>query len=261
MSKKILLCADSFGVTDPGYPGVHFSEKIKKIIPDCEIINFSRGGSSNSLIELQVHQGLMYNPDYVIVLFTDLWRTDYILGDSNFFNNLSKEKMPELRAQYKDTEYSKVLDFNNQTYMTTAHYFPLTSKIPASDTVHSMKANYENSLKFQSHDLNCLRQYFIVLSILNLLKTKNIPMCFSLGGLDYVQEQDKYTDSTYQQLVNTILPRHFMSNEIAKYMDKSIGINLWTQAQRGNDGPLFHTEDENIQETFANECMNKLGLK
>jgi len=45
---RILVCGDSFSITDPDYPGLHWTEKILNFSPDFEIANLSYGGCSNA---------------------------------------------------------------------------------------------------------------------------------------------------------------------------------------------------------------------
>ena len=53
---KVLICADSFGVPDPEFPGLHWIEKILNYSADIEVCNMSYGGASNALIVLQLLQ-------------------------------------------------------------------------------------------------------------------------------------------------------------------------------------------------------------
>jgi hypothetical protein len=71
-TKKVLICGDSFAQDDPRYPGLHFSQKIANSFPiiDWKICNLASGGSSNRALAQQLLQGMMYNPDFVILLFT-----------------------------------------------------------------------------------------------------------------------------------------------------------------------------------------------
>ena len=68
---KVLICGDSYCVTDPDFPGLHWSEKILNFSPDFEIANLAYGGCSNAMIALQLSQGLTLTPDFVILCFTN----------------------------------------------------------------------------------------------------------------------------------------------------------------------------------------------
>ena len=82
-TKKILICADSFGEDDPGYPGLHFSQKIANSFPiiDWRICNMSIRGGSNRLIAQQLLQGLAMEPDFVILSFTAPTRQEVALDE------------------------------------------------------------------------------------------------------------------------------------------------------------------------------------
>lgn len=69
--KKVLICGDSFGVIDPRFPNLHWSEKLASTSAEIEIFNFSVGGASNALITMQLMQGLKFDPDFVIISFTN----------------------------------------------------------------------------------------------------------------------------------------------------------------------------------------------
>jgi len=68
---KILVCGDSYSITDPDFPGLHWSEKILNFSSGFELCNLAFGGCSNAMITLQLLQGLNLNPDFVIIAFTN----------------------------------------------------------------------------------------------------------------------------------------------------------------------------------------------
>ena len=68
---KILICGDSFCVTDPKFPKLHWSEKLLELSSDIEVYNLSMGGASNALITMQLMQGLKLKPDFIILSFTN----------------------------------------------------------------------------------------------------------------------------------------------------------------------------------------------
>jgi hypothetical protein len=252
MSKKILLCGDSFGTTDSRYPNLHFSEKITEKISDCEIINLSRGGASNALIEMQVHQGLQFNPDYAIVLFTNSCRNEYEINMSDFFQR-------SVKSWPKNTSWENVSAFNSRTYLTNVQWSWNQHEIPDYDNAHGMIESYKQKMLYESSDLNIIKNYFTALAILNLLKINNIPVCFSLGGLDSNGDgNNSYTD--YFNLKNTLLSKHFLPNELNNYIAHEIKINLWDHVINHNSGPCFHVDNNDIQTQFASECIAKLGL-
>ena len=250
MSKKILICGDSFALTDKRYPELHFSEKIKKKIPDCEIINLAIGGHSNSLIELQVRQGLQFDPDAIIIVFTDIWRTEFLRSDSPYFNEVIKEVVDYPRQP----KWQTIRNHNLKKYISSAHLNQPT--IPKADSANQIIEIFNNLQKYTDDDYLLIKNYFIISSIFNLLTIKNIPFCFNLGGIGYkFDEKPSFKD----KLVDQLLPKHFLPNEFVEHSDKEIDIDLWKYADHFN-GPYFHVEDEAIQIEFANQCIAKLGL-
>jgi hypothetical protein len=45
---KILVVGDSFCVTDPSFPNLHWSEKLLNLSPEIELLNLAHGGCSNA---------------------------------------------------------------------------------------------------------------------------------------------------------------------------------------------------------------------
>jgi hypothetical protein len=254
MSKRILICGDSFGISDSRYPELHFSEKISKKINQCKVINLCRGGSSNSLIEIQLHQGLALEPDCVILLFTNIWRNEYEISVSHFFNEKAK-----LTNSHNTGVNEDIINFNNQKYLTRAFWSWNNKNIPSGDLIHDIiKINDQLDL-YESTDLKIIKNYFSILAMLNLLKIKNIPFCFSLGGLDN-NVNPQYKNTEYDKLKNKILPDHFLPNELEVFMSQSTDINLWDHVTDHSIGPYFHVEDDAVHTAFADDCITKLGL-
>lgn len=253
MTKKILLCGDSFATTDPHYPGLHFSEKISAVVKDCEIINMSRGGSSNLLIEMQVRQGLTLAPDYVIVLFTNENRLEYAMSDSDFYSDQANSHGQ--RGGFHPSD--NILNFNDRQYLTSACWHYTANGAPSYDGVHHMIDVTKMTHRYQSQDLTIIKQYFSMVSILNLLKNKNINMCFSLGGMHNISV---HPSTPYHELTTKILPSHFLPNELEQHMTQAVKLNLWDHADPSSSAPYFHVADDAIQTAFARECIDKLNL-
>ena len=248
---KILLCADSFGTTDLQYPGVHFSEKIQQKVKDCEIINLSHAGGSNFLIELQLHQGLQFKPDAVILSFTSVNRTTFQSHLSSHY----KKKLFEwskidkqLNHQYY---WSKIKNYNTRTYLCSPQ-FDSHSMTNEDDFVQRAKKWYKDSFLLEQNYINDLKDYFAVINLLNLLKLNSIPFCFSLGGMSYNRPW-------HQDFRTRILSDNHLIDELNDHMSQSISLNLWDYANH-HEGPSFHVNDHDIQLKFADECIGKLKL-
>ena len=152
--KKILICGDSYGVTDPQFPNFHWSEKLGDLDSEIEIWNFSIGGSSNALIALQLMQGLRLNPDFVILSFT---------------NEHRYEKDNDMDATPFDLSPAAIGSWLK------ARYSP--DPKPSREVIVSLSHNFEK-----------IKTYFYIMLCLQTLKEKQIDFCFSLGGFEYQQD-------------------------------------------------------------------------
>jgi hypothetical protein len=232
--KRVLLCGDSFGRIDVRFPGLHFSEKLQ----DCEVINLAQGGASNSMIQVQLHQGLQFSPTHVILLFTAQWRAEYNIYLSGVDNSALKHCVPGNETD--DWTVKNIKDFNQNTYTTSAY---LRSKKLSKHIIDA----YDNHMKYQHVDYETLRTYYMIVSMLDKLILMNIPYCFGLGGFaaDYAECRDR------------ILPVNYLNDELATRLNQSVDINLWDHADQSTNYatvPLHHVADDRIQTEFARQC-------
>jgi len=250
---KILLCADSFGTTDPKYPGLHFSEKIQHKVKDCEIINLAQGGASNFLIQLQLHQGLRFKPDAVILSFTVSTRMTFPSHLSSYFSKKLFKQTKRDKRFNQQYYWSKIKNYNNQTYLTSPRINADCLGNEDDFVQRAKKWNEEACFLGQPH-IDDLKDYFTVIGLCNLLKLNSIPFCFSLGGLSFPQPWRKHFRTR-------ILSDNHLTDELNDLMTQSIDLNLWDHATHNhNEGPAFHVDNHDIQSRFANECIEKLKL-
>lgn len=219
---KILVCGDSYAVTDPSYPGLHWSEKLIAHNSDFEVVNLACGGSSNALIAMQFSQGLRFNPDFVIFSFTSCGRYE-LDGD--------KEAVPESMS------YIGIANYLKSRY-TTNMYEIAQSK-------NKDLACYLTQVA--SEEFEKLKNYFYIMYCLSTATARGINFCFSLGGFSQPQDYKSF------------LKQNFVTNEILQYRDREISINLWEYGRKSS--PFFHVDDENIQLLFASQCVEFIGNK
>jgi hypothetical protein len=218
---KILICGDSYCVTDPSFPDLHWSEKILSHSSDYEVCNLAFGGCSNALIAMQLMQGLQLNPDFVILSFTNEGRYE-----------LDKDET----ALPTDLSSAELSDYIQQRY-TTNHY-----------QIDENKLNIINRYKAiaSSENFEKLKNYFYICFCLMTLQSKKIDFCFSLGGFEYKQDYTAFLNS------------NFVENLLRDFAEFELHTNLW---YHGNASvPFFHDSDEKVQSLFANECISKLKL-
>jgi hypothetical protein len=249
MSARILLCADSFGLIDAKYPGLHFSEKITNINSNVEFMNFSMGGASNSLIELQIRQGLQFNPTHVIVLFTDSNRLEYSLEFSPYWKQIR-----QLNQYQNSVDWVELYIHNYNNYITSAMLS--SGKDDFSKQVSVGEVTFPHHL-CASMDYIKIKNYFIAINVISLLKLRRIPFCFSTGGLCYQWKNINATDATHQ--LNQLLIENGLHNEIDNYLDHALSINLWNHGDHTIQ-LAHHVSDHDVQLSFAKECMKKLGI-
>lgn len=215
---KILICGDSYCVTDPAFPGKHWSEHILNRSADYQVINLAHGGCSNALILLQLLQGLRFNPDFVIMSFT---------GDNRFEYDLNKNSLPR--------------DLGSEEI---AHYLKSRYTTSAGKDFSKNRALFEWLESSASENFEKLKNYFYVINCLTILDKYKIPFCYSLGGLEYKQDYTNFLRSNY------------LHNVIDEYQEQRLNINLWYHGQ--DSVPVFHINDDQVLELFANECISKV---
>jgi hypothetical protein len=217
---KILICGDSFAVTDPAYPGLSWTEKILDFSPDFEVINLAYGGCSNALIALQLSQGLRFDPDFVIFTFTSPDRFEF---DSDI------DAMPVSLSPAEIASYLK------RRY--TTNMYDQASKKTRSAIVYQLETASQN--------LETLKNYFYIMYCLNEVKNRQINFCYSLGGFEF------------QHDYNGLLNRNFLSNSLVDYKNQELLTNLWDYKNHSTPA-YFHVDDPKIQTLFANQCIEHI---
>lgn len=217
---RILVCGDSYCITDPNYPELHWSEKLLNSSADFEVCNLASGGSSNALITLQLLQGLQLKPDFVIFSFTHDHRYEF----DNDVDAVPLSLTAEELAHYQKQRYStSVYKERNQEKIQLLNRW----------AVDAASTNMEK-----------LKNYFYISFCLNTCQLENIPFCFSLGGFEYQQD--------YTNLIRS----NYVKNYIVQHKDHELATNLWYHGTKPQ--PVFHVDNDNIQTLFAAECRDRI---
>ena len=220
--KKVLICADSFGVIDTDFPALHFSEKILDQTPPVfELHNLAHGGDSNALIVLQLLQGLQFDPDFVILLFTSTHRHEIDTNKNVYYP--------------KDVSVDALKEFRHDRYTTS-------SVMQDNESISNLIKDWNTTVI--SDEFEIMKNYFLIHYCFQLLEKQNIPFCYSLGGMDKVD---------YSSIVN----KNFIKNHINEYSSQALKINLWNH-HCNQPRPYFHVNNDIIQSAFANECIHHL---
>lgn len=219
---RILICGDSFCVTDCMFPGLHWSEKILNHSPTFKISNLAYGGSSNALILLQLLQGLQLNPDFVIFSFTNSLRYEFDKDVAALSESLTDQKIADLlyiSRRYTTTCYSD----NKEKIKTTDHWLATAASI----------------------NMEMMKNYMYLLTCMTTCVTQRIPFCYSIGGFEDI---GKLSDSNY------------IKNFTEDYQDQALITNLWDH-MIDVPRPWHHVSDDAVQTLFANECIDHILRK
>lgn len=213
---KVLVCGDSYCVTDPGFPGLHWTEKMLAQSAEIEICNLAYGGCSNAMIVMQLLQGMKLQPEFVIFSFTAHGR--YELDN-------------DITALPRDMSVGEIANYQKNRYTTHNH------KI---DKKKQELINHWHLLA-SSANFEKLKNYFYISFCLMYCKTNNIPFCYSLGGFEFNQD--------YTTLINS----NYLENLLVEHQSSELSTNLWYHGNKHT--PFFHVDSDPVQTLFANECM------
>ena len=219
---KVLVCGDSYCVTDPSYPELHWTEKMLAQSADIEICNLAHGGCSNAMITMQLLQGMKLQPEFVIFSFTSHGRYE-----------LDKD----ITALPRDMSVGEIANYQKERY--TTNNYTIDEK--------QLKMINQWRLLAASDNLEKLKNYFYISFCLMFAKTNNIPFCYSLGGFEFKQD--------YTTLINS----NYVENLLIEHQPNELATNLW---YHGQDPTLFfHVKSDQVQTLFANECMGKISQR
>ena len=214
-TKKVLICGDSFAQDDPRYPGLHFSQKIANSFPivDWKLYNLASNGSSNRAIAQQMLQGMMYNPDFVILLFTGSNRIETERNSGDPARSLNPED---------------IVNWNRKRYTL--------------NTESMLHVRSENGDSVVDQEVVDMQNIITAGFCLEYLKNRNIGYCWMDGGL--------------RSISKTIYEKNYIANPLLDHKLTQIPLNLWTHSN--GPEPSFHVDSEEIQESFANMCLNHI---
>jgi hypothetical protein len=218
--KTVVICGDSFNCDDSDYPGVHWSQKIKNLLPDVKLINLSIPGASNLLIRIQIDRAIALAPYAIIVHFTSSFRATIKYREKQRHNNIIDRFHP-------------ITSNNNSTDLVSMPYRILDLlDIGLSDNQKKILKEYFTN--FIDLDLARLESYYLITNAIDAVMQNNINFRFSLGGFDHKSfEPEKLFD-------------------FSKYKKYETPINLWDyHTEKRKLRPWFHIEDEKIQSELA----------
>lgn len=186
-TKKILICGDSFAEDDVKYPGLHFSNKIANSFPiiDWKIYNLASSGSSNRAIAQQMLQGMMYDPDFVILLFTAS-------------NRIETERNANEPARSLNPE--DIVNWNRLRYTL--------------NTESMLHVRSENGDSIVDQEVVDMQNIITAGFCLEYLKNRNIGYCWMPGGLATFDHSKTYTVDPLLEHENKKIPLNLWKHSI-----------------------------------------------
>ena len=186
-TKKVLICGDSFAQDDPNYPGLHFSQKIANSFPiiDWKICNLATGGSSNRAIAEQMLQGMTYDPDFVILLFTGS-------------NRIETERNANEPARSLNPE--DIVNWNRLRYTL--------------NTKSMLYVRSENGDQVVDQEVIDMQNIITAGFCLEYLKNRNIGYCWMSGGLVKFDHSKTYTVNPLLEHENKKIPLNLWKHSI-----------------------------------------------
>lgn len=186
-TKKILICGDSFAEDDVKYPGLHFSNKIANSFPviDWKIYNLASSGSSNRAIAQQMLQGMMYDPDFVILLFTGSNRIETERNASEPARSLNPED---------------IVNWNRLRYTL--------------NTKSMLYVRSENGDGIVDQEVVDMQNIITAGFCLEYLKNRNIDYCWMPGGLATFDHSKTYTVDPLLEHENKKIPLNLWKHSI-----------------------------------------------
>lgn len=225
--KKIFICGDSFGSTDPLYPGLSWAELLESKLPDnYQLINLSAVAASNLHISLQIDYSILNAADFIIYLATASFRGEVKFAEVSDYDNLLDRFV--------------TIGKNNhlQKNLTTFSYLSL-------DNNNFLNNNQKQIIK--SFYVNCIDENLLIYqnkciieNALQKLVNSNIPFVFDQGGF----EHPKFTTEKKKYFEN--------------YKNYFSALNLWDYVEYRALRPYFHITNQTINQNIANYYYKKI---
>jgi hypothetical protein len=217
--KKIYICGDSFGCSDPDYPGQSWSEQLVSQLPaDAQVVNLCKVSASNLLISLQVDHALQNQADFVIVLATSVLRDEVRLNQESQIQQPLLERFVDItlddNPSYKDLISYTSLNINDRF-------------------LHNKSAVLKDYASIKDLELLIYRDQCIIENTLQKLHDAGVPFLFDQGGF----ENPQYGNITKQYF-----------KKFKQYFSQ---INLWNYTTKRLFRPYHHIVDSTIISEIA----------
>lgn len=233
---RLIVCGDSFNVEDSRYPDIHWTDHLRQIRSDIDIINFAQKGASNGLIALQVLQAILLDPDFVMISFSSIERYEADNPDGD-------RAIPEAN--------------NIDDLMRSLRNYFLSTKTLGTGYNKTLFDIYERWIvQVQSSTMNNIRNRLIITACLQALKSRGIGFCYSQGNLDLCPRRIG-VDADGNEVFLTLesLQAHDPLSEFDAY---KLSSNVWDY--REPHGPAnFHIMDADWQEQHCKNIIDHIN--
>ena len=223
MHKKLFICGDSFGSSDPAFSNQCWVDHLSALLDsEYTIINLSRVCASNLHISLQVDLAIKQQADYIIYLATSSTRDDVRLRPVQYLDNLLLRLTDLISPTIEQDLTSYSIGSLDRTTKFTNRQLDILKEY------HS---------EFFDIDLYIYRNKLIIESTLQRLHRCGIPFKFDQGGF----EHPSFVKST-------AIPAYF--DNYKEFFSK---INLWDYVvnQKIKHRPYYHIQDPAVHQQIA----------
>lgn len=226
--KKIYICGDSFGSTDPEYETLSWTELLSnRLTCSGVVINLSKVCASNLQISLQVDRAIADCANFIVYLATSSTRYDVELHSNRYYNQLLDR-------------FVDITDADPRCDLTSYSSCSLDSTTRFNARQLNLLKNYHS--EFNSLDLSIYANELIILATLSKLVESRIPFLFDQGGF----EHSSFATSTKEYFKN--------------YQTYKSDINIWDYVvgQPIFHRPYYHIQDPLIHQTISEYYFNKI---
>ena len=230
MNKKLYICGDSFGTSDPDY-GMSWSDTFTKMHPELDIINLCVSGASNYHIYLQVKHAIDNKCDFLVYLATSSIRCEFMISS-------------DLNASGHDSidRYWNIQQPDNKNIISTSWVRP-QEKVYNNNQRNDILNFFGQYVDFVS----VIEKNYIFMDYTLMLIKKSLPTdswAWTRGGF----EHSTWGDNNRQW-------------DFSNFLDKEITTNLWDYYQPEIIRPYYHVTDEQVIKKVCNQVTNLLHLQ
>ena len=230
---RIVICGDSFNTVDDRYPGLHWADRLAP----HEVYRLARGGCSNFSIYHQVMQSSRFDPDVVLISFTNCPRIEFLASEPTFYSSLVEpwRKMVAKHSGYIKGmikhEHKDIACFEDLEQQIQKDVSPVEHCMP-NGNYHIFEQWFD---KFYIESFDTLKNYLYITQTLQFLADTGCRHYASLGGIE------SFVGQTIQNV----------QIDFTKYQSVLVLPNAWKYPNRHHSEPIFHIKDADYHMNYA----------